>query len=184
MSPNTHTYISSKYENRDDLLAEYCHGFMDMFQADPEYQATLNEKHLDKEIKTALKYIHGTRDEMMLLKLKGLICEAELSDLVQEARSVHRSMKFRVRRHYQNKEEGLRLRRQIAYLELEKKQRTSQIAGLLAHNLYMLKTRTSLSSAALNRQCENKLMVLDKAMEKIDSDRFLVLLSAEGTCSC
>ncbi|CAM1502449.1 Fc.00g044330.m01.CDS01 [Cosmosporella sp. VM-42] len=180
MSSSIRTYITSKYEDRDDLLTEYRHSLVEPFQQSPDLVDTITDKELTQEVKMALKYIHGTRDEMVSLKLNGPICEEELSALIDEAREVHRALKFRIRRHYQNKEEGLRLRRELELNEIGDKAQTSPIGSLLADSFFRLKTRTSMGMTTLKVQCEKKLKVLDKAMAKIDSDRLLVVLLDEG----
>lgn len=128
------------------------------------------DDQLDAKIKTAIKGLRQTRDAMD--EMPYPLATSELSDLVCQARKITRNMSFIVRRHFDAKEEGIRLRcaREVSALGKQEglvKYFTKQIS--MACEKSRLNANTS--------QRDKRLQLLDDAMAKVDMHRMLALLS-------
>lgn len=179
MASQLRTIVAQKYADRDDLIYDYRRTFFDIFWTDKRYYPNTADEQLDNEIKAALKYIQGTREEITLLTAEDPLDNEGLVELVQEARKVHQSLRFKVRRHYQAKEEGLRVPREADFTKIEEESESSSIRELLMDSLRMLRTRIEDNSGKLNKVRDSRLNALDKAMERVEKQYTIIRITDE-----
>ncbi|KAG3177726.1 hypothetical protein PC129_g25510, partial [Phytophthora cactorum] len=79
--------------------------------ADPGQEYLSVEEQIDAGVKSVVICLRGTREAMTEMSRQHPIDICGLSDLVFEARKVNRNMVFAIRRHFDAKEEGMRVNR-------------------------------------------------------------------------
>ncbi|KAH7157384.1 hypothetical protein B0J13DRAFT_603151 [Dactylonectria estremocensis] len=134
------------------------------------------DEQLDKKLVGVIKQLRSTRSKMSVLTYP--ISTSELSDMVFEAREIYRKMHFEVRRHFESKEEGIRLHRDREVTALGKKQ------GLLKYLTKNMLVGCEKARLARNTHKHDKrLQLLEDAMNKVDMHRIIVVLAGSRPMS-
>ncbi|KAF7552796.1 hypothetical protein G7Z17_g4070 [Cylindrodendrum hubeiense] len=127
--------------------------------------------HLDAKIKSVINRLRRTRNTMTEMTYPIDTCG--LADLVFEAKETTRHMSFLIRRHFDSREEGIRIRHQ------EGLSRGGKLHGIT--KFFGMQSSRNKSLLAINvAQRDKRLRLLEDAMAKVDKHRILVSLS-EGS---
>ncbi|KAK7424546.1 hypothetical protein QQZ08_008556 [Neonectria magnoliae] len=164
----------------EDVIYSLIYRHRSSFKAEDSPQEPLSvEDQMDADVKSVIKCLRRTRDTMTEMSRQHPINTTELADLVFEARKMSRNMTFIVRRHFDAKEEGMRVQR-----ERELSALNAQGHGLIKY--YTKRVTLAMKNFAESRLAMNtnrydkRIQLLEDAMHKVDMHRMLVVL-AEGT---
>lgn len=179
MADHIRKLVWSKYENRDDIIRDFDSAFKDSYWVDPAYAPNAADAEVDNHVRGGLKYLQGTREEMNILITDEPTDFDILDDLLREAHAVHQCVTFKVRRHYQGKDEGLRLPREHNFTDLEL-QTESQcfLRGVICNSSLMIRSAIERNSAELMKRRDQRLKALDKALDRVEKIHKLAVMAS------
>ncbi|KAH7175398.1 hypothetical protein EDB81DRAFT_769744 [Dactylonectria macrodidyma] len=127
------------------------------------------DEQLDDHLIWAVQYLRWTRSKMS--ELAYPLSTTEISDMVTDARTVYRKMSFLVRRHFDAKEEGIRLHRDREVGALGKQ---NVLVKCLTKNVLDVceKARLARNTHKLNK----RLQLLEDSVNKVEAHRIILLL--------
>lgn len=170
--------IWKKYENHGDSIREFDSAFKDSYWVDPAYAPNAADAEIDLRVKGGLLYLQGTREEMNLLITDEPIDFDVLDDLLREAFAVHQCVTFQVRRHYQGKDEGLRLPREHNFTDLELQTESCFLRGVACSSARMIRSAIERNSAELMKRRDQRLKALDKTLDRVEKIHKLAVMAS------